>query len=866
MTDIAALQLQADSKGIRDATVALREIGPAATAAEKAAQRWGMANDVAGRSAEDFSRRVQGTIKSLEFEQKQLTRTAAEQAKYTALRRAGVSAASAEGQAIAAAVAALQAQRVAIKGAGEATTLKGKATAAAGSAASALVGHLRILAAAYISVEAARGLWETGLKAGDLGEQAEQIGINTDQLQAYRLAGAQAGIETEAMDGALTKLQKAMGSAADGNKEMIERFQQLGVKLLDARGELRPVADVLPEVAKGVLGIGSSSQRTATLMDLFGKSGAKMATVLEQFAQGNDSVIASARKENAIISPEAIAAWDTLGDRMIVTKQRWATLIGEFGAKYALPAIEGLNDLLATTKQELQGIASIWKWIISNMDASKTASILSSALPAAADRKNLQDRLDALRQNPTQFGFKSSEKALTDQLAAMDAAAQRAQAIASQAEMQHQEDIARRGSGPPISAPPLGVNIPGPPSVGAGNPAAKATGSDPYKKAIESAKEYTALKNAETAAVGENVLVAARLKHEQELVNKASEDANKLSPAQIANLKGLAVAMAEADSKFATAKFMDDAITKSNEFIAAQEIERDTLYMSEQAADAYRIAQGYLNDAKSKGIELTAEEIAKLQELANAQAASAQKTRDAKAIYDLAKDTFKGFLGDLRQGIMDGKSFWESFGNAAMNALDKIASKLLEMAADKIFEAAFGGAPGTSGAGGGFLSSLFSGLFSGGGGATSGASVGGGLVTVGGIVNANGNAFNHGNVIPFARGGVVGSPTMFPMAGGRRGLMGEAGPEAVMPLQRGPGGRLGVAVHGGGQPAGGTITVHVVLDSDMLHAQIDNQSNANIVSASPKIVSRAVKESTRRAPAAVDARQATSGGDYRRAG
>ena len=63
---------------------------------------------------------------------------------------------------------------------------------------------------------------------------------------------------------------------------------------------------------------------------------------------------------------------------------------------------------------------------------------------------------------------------------------------------------------------------------------------------------------------------------------------------------------------------------------------------------------------------------------------------------------------------------------------------------------------------------------------------------------ANGGAFNRGNVIPFANGGVVGSPTTFPMANGNTGLMGEAGPEAIMPLKRGKDGKLGVATDGGG--------------------------------------------------------------------
>ena len=63
---------------------------------------------------------------------------------------------------------------------------------------------------------------------------------------------------------------------------------------------------------------------------------------------------------------------------------------------------------------------------------------------------------------------------------------------------------------------------------------------------------------------------------------------------------------------------------------------------------------------------------------------------------------------------------------------------------------------------------------------------------------ANGGAFAQGKVMPFANGGVVSSPTSFPMRGGR-GLMGEAGPEAIMPLARGADGRLGVQAGGSGR-------------------------------------------------------------------
>lgn len=61
----------------------------------------------------------------------------------------------------------------------------------------------------------------------------------------------------------------------------------------------------------------------------------------------------------------------------------------------------------------------------------------------------------------------------------------------------------------------------------------------------------------------------------------------------------------------------------------------------------------------------------------------------------------------------------------------------------------------------------------------------------------NGGSFSQGRVMPFANGGVVSAPTTFPMRGGW-GLMGEAGPEAIMPLARGADGKLGVRGGGGG--------------------------------------------------------------------
>lgn len=69
---------------------------------------------------------------------------------------------------------------------------------------------------------------------------------------------------------------------------------------------------------------------------------------------------------------------------------------------------------------------------------------------------------------------------------------------------------------------------------------------------------------------------------------------------------------------------------------------------------------------------------------------------------------------------------------------------------------------------------------------------------------AKGAAFSSGNVVPFAKGGIVSAPSYFPMKSGM-GLMGEAGPEAIVPLARGADGSLGI--RGGGNSVSVTVNI-----------------------------------------------------------
>jgi phage-related minor tail protein len=100
---------------------------------------------------------------------------------------------------------------------------------------------------------------------------------------------------------------------------------------------------------------------------------------------------------------------------------------------------------------------------------------------------------------------------------------------------------------------------------------------------------------------------------------------------------------------------------------------------------------------------------------------------------------------------------------------------------------------------------------------------------------ADGAAFSQGRVRPFANGGVVSGPVHFPMRGGM-GLMGEAGPEAIVPLARGPDGKLGVRSAGGG-------AVNVVMNITTPDAESFRRSQGQIAARMGRVLQQGRRNS-----------------------
>jgi len=141
-------------------------------------------------------------------------------------------------------------------------------------------------------------------------------------------------------------------------------------------------------------------------------------------------------------------------------------------------------------------------------------------------------------------------------------------------------------------------------------------------------------------------------------------------------------------------------------------------------------------------------------------------------IADAVGNAFKGMEDAIVSFVTTGKASFKDFARSVLADMARIYARQLML---KIFSSITSAAAGTSVSSG----SKFEG----------GRRIISGSLPVG--VNAKGNLYGSNGIVPFAKGGVVSQPTLFPFAKGV-GLMGEAGPEAIMPLKRGSDGRLGV--------------------------------------------------------------------------
>ena len=248
-------------------------------------------------------------------------------------------------------------------------------------------------------------------------------------------------------------------------------------------------------------------------------------------------------------------------------------------------------------------------------------------------------------------------------------------------------------------------------------------------------------------------------------------------------------------------KAWDDLKKSAEGNIAGLKLEKSLIGAGTYESTYEQTLFDLINQAEKEGIDLYGKDnkIDQIRAYAEETAYLTEQVDAQTQAYDFAKSTVKGFFSDMRQGLKEGQSAWEIFGNAVYNVLDKILDKMLDIGVDYLFQA--GSASSKDSWFNTAISSVASWFAPGAGGTSYNPATTPPPVKP--TMAANGGVFSNG---------IYSSPTLFAFAkGGKFGVMGEAGPEAVMPLTRGPDGSLGVRADGG---SAAPVVVNVINNSD----------------------------------------------------
>ena len=523
-----------------------------------------------------------------------------------------------------------------------------------------------------------------------------RTGIAAEKLMAYVEAGKLADVSQKQLEVGLKTLARTQVEAADGVKTYADTYAKLGIDVRNVNGDLKPTDQLLGEIADRFADLPDGPEKAAAALDLFGKSGVDMITMLnggsaalEEFNFGLSGEFA----QNAAFYNDEVTK---LGREFEKFKLQLVDAL--------LPALTQITQSFATLFDEGTNLQPLFMVIAGSIRV--VAGVVFSTIKL----------VDMLIKNAVN-GVQIIGKVLTGDFAgAIELTKNRIIGNIEDAK----KDFAE-----------LGNILTGTATAPAGY--TRSTVGRNLVQLPDKTKPGEQPKSAKTKEDKPVVQVSNRVLQLTKQINAARLAGNRLAEVDL----GYDLAIQQLKEKGLTG---NNLALEQNQLLTDYTLERLDV------VTAMGEAQDNVNDKLTESQQLFA---------------------------DMAT-TVKQGLTNAIMGLIDGT---KSLGESLSGILRQLGGMFLQFGMGKLFS---------------FLPF------------------------------AKGGVFAQNNVVPFAYGGVVNKPTLFPMARGM-GLMGEAGPEAVMPLRRGRGGRLGVEASGSG-----ATTVNVSVDASGSSVQGDSAQSAQL--------------------------------------
>lgn len=228
------------------------------------------------------------------------------------------------------------------------------------SGLNSLMRNLLTTAAAFLSLRAAVNTVKQVIDIADnINDLTKKTGISAETLSLLKPIAEQSGTSIEGLATGLKFLAKSMSEAANGSKEDVATFKQLGVSATDSAGKLRPVEDVLMDIADVFAAMPAGAKKSELAMKVFGKAGADLIPFLDQGRFGIEALMVKMRELGVEMSGTTVKAADEFNDSLNDIKQALTGVMLQ-ALKELLPTLqEFARNLVDAIKDKDSGIRTI---------------------------------------------------------------------------------------------------------------------------------------------------------------------------------------------------------------------------------------------------------------------------------------------------------------------------------------------------------------------------------------------------------------------------------------------------------------------------------------------------------------------------
>lgn len=275
--------------------------------------------------------------------------------------------------------------------------LDGMGSFSAGTAAKMAIAAAAVAAVIKVVKELGDLTLQVASEADEYLTESQITGVSTEMLQAWDYAAPLIDTDISTITSSMTKLTKAMGDAQDGSEAASEKFQALGVSIVnEADGSLRNAEDVFYDVIDALSQMDAGAERDAAAMDLLGKSAQDLNPLINAGSEALREYGEEAKQAGYILSSDQVKALGAVDDAYQTLQLTIDGVKRQVAADFA-PAAEEAMQLFSNAVQtagewlERSGLIENLASILGSM-----MSILEAIGKTISNMPGLGSALDAL--------------------------------------------------------------------------------------------------------------------------------------------------------------------------------------------------------------------------------------------------------------------------------------------------------------------------------------------------------------------------------------------------------------------------------------------------------------------------------------